>query len=245
MRAVDPGSIPGRCKSFCCFVFKDTSSRGQERASLLLTRTMRGVARRLLFTSVERNMVALVARDVLKHQLDLCSNIAASAKTGANGLYARECPVAKASIGGHVRHTLHHYQALVSVCEDPNLMLDYDHRPRGTPVEKDVRVAIEQISSCCHKLEALSKQEDVLAMAIRPVFQISSGADRPIFAEFSSNTLRELWFVAHHAIHHNASIKSIIMAWDDSDEKALLINALPANFGVAPSTQSYSQDREG
>ena len=54
----------------------------------------------------------------------------------SDGEYTRKVPVAfNASIGGHYRHCLDHFRALLNAASAGDL--NYNHRDRGTLVEND------------------------------------------------------------------------------------------------------------
>ncbi len=129
------------------------------------------------------------------------------------------------SIGGHVRHCLDHVAALLRGAESG--CLNYDDRKRGTDVETDRRIALDET----RRLE----REVVRACAQRP--------DRPISltslltaagpaVDVHTSLSRELTFVLSHTIHHNAVIAAM----------ARTLGAdVPPSFGYAPATLSFLQ----
>ena len=58
--------------------------------------------------------------------------------------------------------------------------------------------------------------------------------------EFRSTVERELWFVSHHALHHNAMVYTI--AAESSDEAK---GVLPQTFGMAPATIDFKMEEAG
>jgi hypothetical protein len=154
--------------------------------------------------------------------------------------------VGGATIGQHYRHSLDHLGHAVgaatkagasSAVSEP-LVLPYDRRGRGGPDEADMTLAKDRI---------LRIQQDVSSL------QGTDGswvADTPVVAEFMlsgdssheyplpSTVARELGFGVHHAIHHMAMVRVLLLqeAWLSEDQ-------IEPTFGRAPSTVNY--DRTG
>jgi uncharacterized damage-inducible protein DinB len=137
----------------------------------------------------------------------------------------REKPVGVVSsnVGGHVRHSLDHIDALLSAVESSEL--DYDQRLRGTDVETSREAALAVLGRQEQTLRELAgvaeKQRLHLTMIV-------SSALPPVVVETTVG--RELGFVLSHTIHHNALIA--VMA------KTLGV-AVPERFGYAPSTLAH------
>lgn len=135
--------------------------------------------------------------------------------------------VVESSIGGHVRHNLDHVEALLRGLRTGEVC--YDHRDRGTDIERD-RVAA---------LEALLRLERQLLTfpwaGVPPLLRLSAlvAPDLPP-VETATTPERELAFVVSHTVHHNALIA--VMA-------KLLGAGLPAEFGYAPSTIVHKRSR--
>lgn len=129
----------------------------------------------------------------------------------------------RSSIGSHVRHCLDHVEAWVRAAESGTL--DYDHRERGTLLEKDREVALVTIRRLSGEIGALAPE-----LLERPVWmsaQLSPGG--PSYRATTS-VMRELMFVVSHTIHHNALIAVMLK----------LLNAqAPADFGYAPATLTH------
>lgn len=153
-------------------------------------------------------------------------------KLGCYEAYTHKCSVVGASIGGHVRHALDHYdRALDGILEKraATSVVDYDTRIRGGDVETDLSAAIEAIMECSFKHGQIT--EEMLTKPLKVQFNLS-GSDESKHT-FETNAARELWFAAHHSIHHQAMIKLIIRCHVEND---MLKQALPKDFGMAPST---------
>ena len=135
--------------------------------------------------------------------------------------------VVESSIGGHVRHNLDHIEALLRGL--PAGEVCYDHRDRGTDVERDRVAAMEAMLRLERELTYfpwaelphLLKLSALIAPDLPPIVTMTSPE-------------RELAFVVSHTIHHNALIA--VMA-------KLLGAELPAEFGYAPSTIAHQRSR--
>lgn len=127
---------------------------------------------------------------------------------------------ASGSIGEHVRHSLDHARALLSLSDAEDLT--YDARLRGTPVETSARIAAHAIRSTCSDLEALNS-----VPPDRPIrlYLIDEPGRSP--SEVRSTLGREMAFVVQHTIHHCALIGLLL------ERRGVPI---PARFGYAPST---------
>jgi uncharacterized damage-inducible protein DinB len=130
---------------------------------------------------------------------------------------------ANSTIGAHVRHCLDHARALVDGWRTGEA--GYDHRARGTSIETDIAAADAELARLIGAVERLSRLD----------------ADEPIGVSFlpsraaqsitlSSTLARELAFVLSHTIHHNATIRGMVLS---------LGCAAPESFGYAPSTLAH------
>lgn len=127
------------------------------------------------------------------------------------------------SIGGHVRHSLDHITALLQGVSSG--VIDYDHRERGTPVEREPAAAISEIGRLAEALRRLSRNQmdDDLT-----VLTMCASGDETM--PWRSTLGRELMFVFSHTIHHAAMIAGI---------GRTMGYAVPEDFGLAPSTLAY------
>jgi uncharacterized damage-inducible protein DinB len=135
--------------------------------------------------------------------------------------------VVESSIGGHVRHNLDHVAALLRGL--PAGRISYDHRDRGTDVERDRAAALDAV----RRLE-----DDLLAFdwsAVSPAITLTTlvSPDRPPAVVLTSPE-RELAFVVSHTIHHNALIRVMVK---------FLGAQVPADFGYAPSTIAHKRSK--
>lgn len=122
--------------------------------------------------------------------------------------------------GSHVRHTLDHIQALLT-SRNGN-PVDYDSRQRNTMIENSRQAAIEAIDALIAELNALSNQD--LDQTIELHLLIA-----PFHSRYKTTSTigRELAFVSHHAIHHNAIIAMLLRTMGVD---------VPILFGFAPAT---------
>eukprot|EP00514_Thraustochytrium_sp_LLF1b_P004835 CAMPEP_0184517022 /NCGR_PEP_ID=MMETSP0198_2-20121128/5340_1 /TAXON_ID=1112570 /ORGANISM="Thraustochytrium sp., Strain LLF1b" /LENGTH=191 /DNA_ID=CAMNT_0026907381 /DNA_START=178 /DNA_END=753 /DNA_ORIENTATION=+ len=157
-------------------------------------------------------------------------------RQGLDGVYGRPCTVVGASIGAHTRHTLDHFNCIVDAVLDKKGLggglVQYDKRLRGGDVESSLTSAVESLFECSEKMGKIDPEWLTLPLNVEFCLEGKDG-----FTEvMSSNGERELWFAAHHAIHHAAMIKLIVQCCDCPTERELFRKAIPLDFGMAPST---------
>lgn len=131
------------------------------------------------------------------------------------------------SCGGHFRHIIQHYEAYFTGAA--TAQVDYDLRDRSAPLETDMGAARGALQKISGQLRAEPRSDTPLT-----VWQNYDPADRP--QGVPSGRLRELQFLASHAIHHFAVI-GIAMHSFGYD--------LPADFSLAPSTRFHLQSLTG
>lgn len=141
--------------------------------------------------------------------------------------FAQRVPVAfNASIGGHYRHCLDHFQ---SVLRSPGSdLVDYDDRERDARIETQPEFALRVTRELRRTLAGLKPAQLRQAVAARCEVSYEHGHS-PLTA---SSLGRELVYCVAHAIHHYALIA--VMA-------RLLGAQLPDNFGIAPSTVTHQK----
>ena len=131
--------------------------------------------------------------------------------------------VVESSIGGHVRHNLDHVAALLR--DLPTGRVCYDHRDRGTDVERDRVSALDEVLRLERALLAFAWGDVPASVALSALV----APDLPP-ALVPTSAERELAFVASHTIHHNALVRVMVK----------LIGApVPAEFGYAQSTIAH------
>lgn len=135
---------------------------------------------------------------------------------------ARPAAAVSGSVGEHVRHLLDHVAAFVDAV--PGATLCYDHRERGTSVERDPMQALAAIARLQHRLLSAGPDDLRVPVPIEVVTRLTAAGDS--VAAWSTST-RELAFVINHTIHHQALV-AVLLAWQGV--------RVPPRFGVAPST---------
>ena len=136
----------------------------------------------------------------------------------------RQAPVGEvaSSIGKHVRHCLAHVRSLLIGAERG--ILDYDERPRGTPIETDRCESLAMLRNLIRQLGELSAARE-RTVELRTIV----AADQPPI-RVQTSLGREMAFVLSHTIHHGALIA--VMA------RTLRLE-VPDRFGYAPATLAY------
>lgn len=129
-----------------------------------------------------------------------------------------------ASIGGHVRHIVEHYQSFLRGLDEGKF--DYEHRPRDASIEGNAAVAVAALEDICVRLQA--------AGATLPNRGLPLCAETTAGELTGTSVLRELEFLLSHTIHHYALVA--IMARLQGCEPE-------ATFGVAPSTLKFQQSQ--
>jgi hypothetical protein len=129
-----------------------------------------------------------------------------------------------ASIGGHYRHVLEHFQCVIDGIRPGEI--NYDARERNPRMETEVTYAT---IATCDVLRAIKNYTGAsLARPCKVVNSTSYGSAQPSVIE--SNFGHELAYCVGHAIHHYAIIRLIC---------SHLGVEVPSEFGIAPSTLKY------
>ncbi len=137
--------------------------------------------------------------------------------------YAKRIPLCyNASVGGHLRHIIEHYQAFLRGLDDGEI--DYEKRVRDPLVENDPVYAGALFESIAQRLE-----EAAPALANRTLHYCAETTEGIATA---TSVLRELEFLLSHTIHHYALVA--VMARLQGHET-------DPEFGVAPSTLKYQR----
>lgn len=162
--------------------------------------------------------LVIASQDVLIQGLGLLFNI-------WDKTYSRlaEAPYS-ASVGGHYRHVLEHFQCVIRGIRSGEI--NYDARERNPRLETEVTYAT---IATCDVLRAIKNYTDAgLARPCTVVNSVSYGSAQPSVIE--SNVGREIAYCVGHAIHHYAIIRLIC---------SHLGVEVPNEFGIAPSTLKY------
>jgi uncharacterized damage-inducible protein DinB len=143
----------------------------------------------------------------------------------ADADYTRILPEAfNASIGGHYRHCLDHFRALLDAAADGDL--NYDHRERGTLVENDRFAALNASRELRQGFESLDagSLSRSLTVTCKTSHTLAGSESAP------STVGREIMYCVAHAVHHYALIGFMANVMGLS---------LPPKFGFAPSTLKH------
>jgi uncharacterized damage-inducible protein DinB len=142
--------------------------------------------------------------------------------------YTRKVAIAfNASVGGHYRHCLDHFNTLLEAAAAGDL--NYDHRERGTLVENDRFAALNATRELLAAYEKLNP--DFLTRHLNVTCKTSYSTSG---SQVSPSTVgREVMYAVAHAVHHYALIG--VMA-------GIMEVRLPAGFGVAPSTLKHQAE---
>jgi uncharacterized damage-inducible protein DinB len=129
-----------------------------------------------------------------------------------------------ASIGGHYRHVLEHFESLIKGLRAREI--NYDARERNLRMQSEVTYASVVT---CDMLRALRRcSAETLSRNCKVINSVGYGSSQPV--SMDSNIGRELAYCIGHAIHHYAIIRLLCHELGVS---------VPAEFGVAPSTLKH------
>ena len=142
--------------------------------------------------------------------------------------YTTQIPGAfNASIGGHYRHCLDHFQSLLDSLDADEV--NYDHRKRDPRIETERDFAVSETRRIFQGIESIPDE-----WLTRPVLARSKVSYSDEEAPVMPSTIgRELMYAVAHAIHHYALIGVMC---------GMQGVPLPAGFGVAPSTLKHQAD---
>lgn len=127
-----------------------------------------------------------------------------------------------ASIGGHVRHSLDHFSAILDGCNSG--AINYDSRLRDTSIETSTDHAEKRTTSLRETFRLLDP--NLVSRDIEVTCKVNQSESPAV----ESTIGRELMFAVIHAVHHNALISFMLNCCQVQT---------PAGFGVAPSTTAY------
>lgn len=163
-------------------------------------------------TAIQANLVVIrqgitlleqLGRERYSHRVPLCYN---------------------ASIGGHMRHIIEHYQSFLRGLADGEI--DYEKRARDPLVENESGYATDVLASIAEQLDEWSGllANHGLTLCTETTPGIATG----------TSVLRELEFLLSHTIHHYALVA--VMARLQGHEPE-------TSFGIAPSTLKYQRSQ--
>lgn len=129
-----------------------------------------------------------------------------------------------ATIGGHYRHCLDHFEKLFTGID--HFLIDYDARGRDQRLETDREFALGRTV----ELRLFTRTMDARLLKHSIQIRCAVSGDEGESPVVTSTIEREIMFCISHAIHHYALIGMMCMEIDVR---------LPVEFGVAPSTLHY------
>ena len=174
---------------------------------------------------------------ILRQKTDFIQILKSRFGDEAANLYSQTCPIVKASVGQHIRHSMDHIELVARSVEDSNLYeLHYDLRNRGGTDEFDIDMAHERIEKVCQLLTSINIDATYTNRPIQAYFMLSAD---PTEFHLPSTIARELGFATHHAIHHMAMVKVIAL-----ETLNIPNEELPPDFGRAPSTIVHDNSLE-
>jgi len=162
------------------------------------------------------------AEDVLQQGLALLDNM------DEESYSHKEDGAWGSSIGAHYRHILDHFLCLVESLWD--FQVNYDHRGRNPQIESSIETARHVTLDLIEGLNAIP--DAALKQDCTVIYSV--GYNENEAQAVRSVVARELMFCVGHAIHHYAIVKLLC---------SLRALSLPHEFGVAPSTLKYQQNR--
>lgn len=133
-------------------------------------------------------------------------------------------------VAAHLRHVIEHHAALLMPAESG--VVDYDSRCRERELERNSTLVQTRLAALQRVLRAWQSRLPNRALRVRG---LCGHAGEHVF-EVSSSTSRELAFVASHAVHHFALMKSHCQA-SGIDLEA----CLGADVGKAPATVAHER----
>jgi uncharacterized damage-inducible protein DinB len=163
-------------------------------------------------------LIKIQSKNILKQKLDVLNMISTIDYS------KKDQVIFNSSVGGHIRHSLDHFQAIFNAAKHPthNPLADYDTRARNTIIETDKDAAKNLIEDFLKEIDGLDANKEI---------NISLIGETENFRTYQipSYVARELSFASHHAIHHMSMVKLLLQSMKYDLVK---LSAL----GMAPST---------
>jgi hypothetical protein len=131
-----------------------------------------------------------------------------------------------ASIGSHYRHSLEHFDPLLTPPDGD--LIDYDARKRDTALETDRTTALSRTREFMSRAQETNMTATGADRKVWVTCSVSADSESPVV---ESTSAREIMFAVIHAVHHYAIIRMMCSGM----EKV----RLPKEFGMAPSTTRH------
>ena len=133
-------------------------------------------------------------------------------------------------VGPHLRHILEHYEALLLMQKKNRNVVNYDERERDRSLENEPKYMLSRLQSLTNAIKDWDSHN-----VSQPIAVCLKGGLSGELEFITNSTLgRELMFLASHAVHHFA----LVQVWCLQHGIRL-----SADFGKAPATVAYEQDR--
>lgn len=143
--------------------------------------------------------------------------------------YATRVPGAfDASVGGHYRHCLDHFQSLLDALDGDEV--NYDARKRDPRIENEREYALMETRRVFRGCDSIPREWLRRTIMVRSKVSYA-GEESPAMP---STLGREIMYAVAHAIHHYALIGVMC---------GMLGARVPGTFGVAPSTVQHNKER--
>ena len=133
-------------------------------------------------------------------------------------------------VAGHLRHILEFYECFLDGLDWSHI--DYDARRRDASIERSRAAAIQRIESIIERLRSAPQLRGDSVIWVR-MEDVESNCPADPFT--TSSVSRELQVLSSHTIHHFALIGMTLRAHGV---------ALDEDFGVAPSTLTYRNNKQ-
>lgn len=132
-----------------------------------------------------------------------------------------------ASVGKHYRHIIEFFQCVALAGATDTIC--YDNRARDTRIENSRELALHLLAGLKQDLSELNHEHPLTLIG-----DLGTTDDTHAGSYIGTTLFREFHYAVEHAIHHMAIIKmGVKQCFPDV--------AVPADFGVAPSTLRYQQ----
>ncbi|HVT81304.1 MAG TPA: DinB family protein [Phycisphaerae bacterium] len=139
--------------------------------------------------------------------------------------YGQRLPLCfNASVGGHLRHIIEHYQAFLRGLDEE--VIAYEQRVRDPLAETDPVFAIGQLEAIAEQLESM-----ITALPNRALHYRTETLEGAVSG---TTVLRELEFLVSHTIHHYALVGVMARLQGHEPEP---------EFGIAPSTLKFRRQQ--
>ncbi len=140
------------------------------------------------------------------------------------------------AVGPHLRHTIEHYQALMSTLGRPGRhLVDYDARSRALDVQSQSGVTKHRLLQLVDDMDECASNP-ALSLGDPLTTHLQAGSVGELDVVVNTTLGRELLFLSSHTVHHFALLAHYC--------KAAGVE-VGADFGKAPSTVAFERKSAG